>query len=237
MKILVALVSLLAFLLVTLPGPLYRFGVIELGTAFAGFKYAVITGIAALVLLVIQVLFKRQSVTLVSAAVATIFSLIAITMPLSLVSTANNVPAIHDISTDLSTPPEFVAIVPLRANAPNPVEYAGLATAVKQRSAYPELQTLSYSQPKAEIVAAVEQAASHLGWDLVNTDASSGLIEATDATLWFGFKDDVVVRVEDNGDERLVDIRSKSRIGSSDLGKNAERIESFIVELDKVLGE
>ncbi|MGM8886691.1 DUF1499 domain-containing protein [Psychrobacter sp. 1U2] len=237
MKIIVLLMSLAAFLLVTLPGPLYKSGIVELGTAFAGFKYAVIAGIAALILLIIQMLFKRKTVTFTSAAVAIIFSLVAIIMPLKMMSTANNVPAIHDVSTDMTTPPEFVAIAPLRADAPNPAAYAGIETARKQREAYPELQTLQYSQPKAELVAAVEQAANNLGWQLVNTDSRSGLIEATDATMWFGFKDDVVVRVEDTGEERLVDIRSKSRMGKSDLGKNAERITAFIKELDAVLSQ
>lgn len=237
MKIIVLLMSLAAFLLVTLPGPLYKSGIVELGTAFVGFKYAVIAGIAALILLIIQMLFKRKTVTFTSAAVAIIFSLVAIIMPLWMMSTANNVPAIHDISTDMTTPPEFVAIAPLRADAPNPAAYAGIETARKQREAYPELQTLQYSQPKAELVAAIEQAANNLGWQLVNTDSRSGLIEATDATMWFGFKDDVVVRVEDTGDERLVDIRSKSRMGKSDLGKNAERITAFIKELDAVLSQ
>jgi len=237
MKILVLLMSLAAFLLVTLPGPLYRSGLVELGTAFAGFKYAVITGVAALILLIVQMLFKRQTVTFTSAAVAIVFSLIAILIPLRMMSTANSVPAIHDISTDIMTPPEFVAIAPLRADAPNPTAYAGLETAQKQREAYPELQTLQYSQPKSELVAAVEQAANNLGWQLVNTNASAGVIEATDSTMWFGFKDDIVVRVLDQGGERLVDIRSKSRMGKSDLGKNAERISLFIQELDQVLGE
>lgn len=237
MKILVLLMSLAAFLLVTLPGPLYRSGLVELGAAFAGFKYAVITGIAALILLIVQMLFKRQTVTFTSAAVAIVFSLIAILIPLRMMSTANSVPAIHDISTDLKNPPEFVAIIPLRADAANPTAYAGLETAKKQREAYPELQTLQYSQPKSELVAAVEQTANNLGWQLVNTNASAGVIEATDSTMWFGFKDDIVIRITDKGDERLLDVRSKSRMGKSDLGKNAERISGFIEELDQVLGE
>ncbi len=237
MKILVSLVSLAAFLLVTLPGPLYKFAIIDLATAFSGFKYAVITGVAALILLIIQALFKRQTISFASAGLAVFFSLIAIVMPLKMMSTAKKVPAIHDISTDMTTPPEFVAIAPLRVNAPNPVAYAGTKTAEQQSKAYPELQTLTYTQSKAELVTAIEQAADNLGWDLVNTDKNAGLVEATDATLWFGFKDDIVVRIEDNGNERLVDIRSKSRIGSSDLGKNAERIHGFIKELNKVLGE
>ncbi|MDV2860690.1 DUF1499 domain-containing protein [Psychrobacter sp. CAM01] len=66
-------------------------------------------------------------------------------------------------------------------------------------------------------------------------DAGTGIVEATDTTPWFGFQDDVVIRVTDAGSKRLVYIRSKSRIGGSDLGKNAERIRRFIKELDKIL--
>ncbi|MGM8888058.1 DUF1499 domain-containing protein, partial [Psychrobacter sp. 1U2] len=152
-------------------------------------------------------------------------------------NTAKSVPPIHDISTDLINPPEFVAIAPLRADAPNPVEYAGEETAEQQRNAYPELQTLTYTQSKSELIKATEQAADNLGWDLVNVDASTGIVEATDSTMWFGFKDDIVIRVTDKGGEHLVDIRSKSRVGGSDLGTNAERIRSFIDELNEVLSD
>ncbi len=65
----------------------------------------------------------------------------------------------------------------------------------------------------------------------------TGIIEATDTTTWFGFRDDVVIRVTDEGSERLVDIRSKSRVGGSDLGTNAERIRKFIEELEEVLSK
>ena len=218
MKLIVSLVSLIAFLLVALPGPLYKFGILDLGTAFTGFKFGVFAGIAALVLLGIQVLFKRDTVRLSSALTAVILSAIAIIIPLSMMNTAKSVPPIHDISTDLIDPPEFVAIAPLRADAPNPVEYAGEETAEQQRKAYPELQTLTYTQPKSELVKATEQAVNNLGWEMVNADSNLGIVEATDSTTWFGFKDDVVIRVTDESGERLVDIRSKSRVGGSDLG-------------------
>ncbi|MGO3082471.1 DUF1499 domain-containing protein, partial [Psychrobacter celer] len=71
--------------------------------------------------------------------------------------------------------------------------------------------------------------------ELMVIDADTGIMEATDTTPWFGFQDDVVIRITDEGSKRLVDIRSKSRIGGSDLGKNAERICRFIKELDKTL--
>ena len=235
MKILVSLVSLSAFLLVALPGPLYRYGVVDLGTAFMGFKFGVFAGIAALILLVLQIIFKRKTVTLGSTIMALLLSTIAIAIPLSMLNKGKSVPPIHDISTDLVNPPEFVAIAPLRADAPNPVEYAGVEVATQQRAAYPELQTLNYTQSKSELVEATKQVIDHLGWQLVNIDADQGIVEATDRTMWFGFKDDVIVRITDKGSERLVDIRSKSRVGGSDLGKNAERIHDFTEELDSIL--
>ena len=235
MKVLVSLVSLSAFLLVALPGPLYKYGVVDLGTAFTGFKFGVFAGIAALILLVLQILFKRKTVTFGSTIMALLLSTIAIAIPLSMLNKGKSVPPIHDISTDLVNPPEFVAIAPLRADAPNPVEYAGVEVATQQRAAYPELQTLNYTQSKSELVEATKQVIDHLGWQLVNIDADQGIVEATDRTMWFGFKDDVIVRITDKGSERLVDIRSKSRVGGSDLGKNAERIHGFIEELDSIL--
>lgn len=237
MKILVNFVSLIAFLLVVLTGPLYKYDIIELGTVFIGFKYGIFTAVAALVLLVLQVIFKRNTLTVASAAITVALSAIAIGLPLSMLSKGKSVPPIHDISTDLINPPDFVAIAPLRADAPNPVAYAGEATAEQQRQGYPELKTLIYSESRAELVSAVEKAAKNLGWELVNTDANQSIIEAIDTTAWFGFKDDIVIRVTDNGNERLVDIRSKSRVGGSDLGKNAERIHDFIDELDRVVAK
>lgn len=235
MKVLVSFVSLIAFLLVVLTGPLYKYDMIGLGTVFAGFKYGIFTAIAALVLLALQAIFKRNTLTLANLAITVALSAVALGLPLSMLSKGKSVPPIHDISTDLVNPPEFVAIVPLRADAPNPVAYEGEASAAMQRQAYPDIKTLTYMQPKAELVKAAAQAAENLGWEMVNTDANTGLIEATDTTTWFGFKDDVVVRIEDKGDKRIVDIRSKSRMGASDLGKNAERIRGFIKELNSVL--
>ncbi|KAA0923052.1 DUF1499 domain-containing protein [Psychrobacter sp. ANT_H56B] len=237
MKILVSFVSLIAFLLVVLTGPLYKYDIIELDTVFTGFKYGILTAVAALVLLVLQVIFKRNTLTLANVVVTIALSAVALGLPLSMLSKGKTVAPIHDISTDLINPPEFVAIAPLRADAPNPVAYAGEATAEQQRQGYPELKTLVYSQSKAELVNAAEQVAKNLGWELVNIDANKGIVEATDTTAWFGFKDDVVVRINDNGSERLVDIRSKSRVGGSDLGKNAARIHDFIEELDIILAK
>lgn len=235
MKILVSLVSLIAFLLVILPGPLYKFGILELETAFAGFKFGVYAGGVGLVLLIVQALFLRKTLTLSSGVIAIVFCIVAIAMPLNMMSKAKTVPAIHDISTDLVNPPKFVAIAPLRANASNPVEYAGEEIAVQQRKAYPELVTLRFAQSKADLLRASQQAIKNLGFALVSANTATGIVEATDTTIWFGFKDDVVIRIKDEGSQRFVDIRSKSRVGRSDLGKNAERIHALIDELNDII--
>ena len=76
---------------------------------------------------------------------------------------------------------------------------------------------------------------SDFGWSKAEGSAPNAL-EATHETFWFGFKDDVVIRVIESGDSTLVDVRSKSRVGRSDLGKNAERIRDFQAALAKKLG-
>lgn len=70
-----------------------------------------------------------------------------------------------------------------------------------------------------------------MGWAIVAADAATGRIEATDTTFWYGFKDDIVIRIEAEGEASRIDIRSVSRVGKSDVGKNAARIRAFIKQL------
>jgi len=74
-----------------------------------------------------------------------------------------------------------------------------------------------------------------MGWEVVGRDAATGMIEAVDTTRWFGFKDDIAIRVSavDTGSPNLsrVDVRSKSRVGRSDLGTNAQRIRAYLQHL------
>ena len=75
--------------------------------------------------------------------------------------------------------------------------------------------------------AAAESAARSMGWEMVGSDAAAGRIECTDTTAYFGFKDDVVIRIRAEGAGTRLDIRSKSRVGLSDVGTNAQRIRDF----------
>ncbi|MCY3815099.1 MAG: DUF1499 domain-containing protein, partial [Gammaproteobacteria bacterium] len=120
-------------------------------------------------------------------------------------------PPIHDISTDTVNPPEFVDILPLRAGAPNPPEYAGSEAAEQQLKAYPEIVPLELDVTPTEAMALAESAARAMEWELITVASGEGRLEAVATTAWFGFKDDVVVRIVESGDGSLVDVRSKSR--------------------------
>jgi uncharacterized protein (DUF1499 family) len=85
--------------------------------------------------------------------------------------------------------------------------------------------------PPPRALQLAERAARAMGWDIVAVAPDDLRIEATDTTLLFGFKDDVVIRVTANGNGSRVDARSLSRIGGSDLGTNAKRIRSFMRQL------
>ncbi|HEV2129718.1 MAG TPA: DUF1499 domain-containing protein, partial [Longimicrobiaceae bacterium] len=140
---------------------------------------------------------------------------------------ARSVPPIHDITTDTENPPQFVTILPLRADAPNPPEYAGAEVAAQQRVAYPELGPLILPiRPERAFEQALE-AARGMRWEIVDANAAEGRIEATDQTFWFGFLDDVVIRVTPTPEGSRIDVRSKSRVGGSDVGTNARRIRRY----------
>lgn len=190
--------------------------------------YAAWLGVVALVLATLSlVLGPRRGRALVALVVAAL----VVWVPWSWQQQARGVPPIHDISTDLDDPPPFVAIAPLRADAPNPVAYAGPETAAQQRQAYPDIQTRRLAMPPAEAFAAVERAARESGWTIVAAVPAEGRLEASDTTFWFRFTDDIVVRVRPEGGASLVDVRSKSRVGRSDVGTNADRIRGFLARL------
>lgn len=235
MKALIALTSIVSFLMVTLPGPLYKYGIVGLSTAFTSFRFGVYVGGAALILIILQILLKRKSVNWGSTIVYAALAIIAVVMPVNMMRKGASVPPIHDITTHVTNPPKFVAIAPLRENAPNPVSYEGGETTKQQLDAYPDIKTQVLPQSIDTVYAAAERAIESLGWERVTDGALPNTLEATDTTAWFGFKDDVVIRLTAQDDNTMVDIRSKSRVGRSDLGKNAERIRLFLAELREQL--
>jgi uncharacterized protein (DUF1499 family) len=124
-----------------------------------------------------------------------------------------------------------VAVLPLRRGAPNSAEYGGSALAAQQRAGYPDLGPARFTPPPDHVFARAVEVARALGWRIVAAAPAEGRLEATDRTRWFGFRDDVVVRVAADGTGSRVDVRSVSRVGRSDLGTNARRIHRFLETL------
>jgi len=144
---------------------------------------------------------------------------------------AQSVPAIHDISTDTENPPLFEAIKPLRAGSPNPSEYGGDAVALQQRKAYPDITPVFLRLPPSDAFARALSTAESLCWQIAAADPAAGRIEATDQTFWFGFKDDIVIRLTPHDGGVTLDVRSTSRVGRSDVGTNAKRIRAYLKKL------
>ncbi|GAB5455764.1 MAG: hypothetical protein Hens2KO_19930 [Henriciella sp.] len=100
---------------------------------------------------------------------------------------------------------------------------------------YPKMETLYFSQSPQEVAAVAERIMDSKGWDILAPEAIEGdevQIEATATSGWFGFKDDVAVRLRATGGATAVDIRSTSRVGLSDLGANSSRVYGLMVELE-----
>jgi len=223
-----------AFALVLLPGPAYRLHLLPLGSAFSLLRWGAWMGLAALAVGAIVAWLARPGRGRPGFGLALaglVLGAIAFGAPLALLQKAHRVPPIHDISTDTETPPTFVAVLPLRKDAANPAEYGGAEIARQQHQAYPDIQPAIVALAAPQAYARALQVAQAMGWSIVATAPKSGHIEATDTTLWFGFKDDIVIRVRAQGDASRVDIRSVSRIGRSDIGKNAQRIRDFLQRL------
>ena len=135
-------------------------------------------------------------------------------------------PPIHNISPDTENPPQFDKIVAIRSAAQaNPLAYDAAALAPQQPAAYPWVKPLTLMAPVDEVVDRAEAVMRDMGLEIVSSNKTTGLVEATATTFWFGFKDDVAVRVQPAADGGTqVDLRSVSRVGQSDLGANAARI-------------
>lgn len=173
----------------------------------------------------------------------------------SVMAAAREVPPIHDISTDLENPPGFSqALVERRrqVEGANSVDltsktvpdaewtgrWAGRPVTEVQAEAYPHIDSIALqAEPESAFRAAMD-AGRNMGWRITSSSEEAMMFEGTAETFWFGFEDDVVVRVaprEPSGS--IVDIRSVSRVGVSDLGANAARIEAFEARLRQSVGE
>jgi uncharacterized protein (DUF1499 family) len=233
-RLLTLVAAALALAMVCFAGPGSRMGLWSWQLGLGMVKWAFYLGAAAAIsaaALVILLIVPRLRARPWMPVLALCLALAAAVPPLLILSTAKSVPRIHDVTTDLADPPAFVGLMEARKLAPNGFAYGGEKVAAQQRAGYPDLKPLVVKAPPREAMQRALDAARSLGWEVVSSDAASGRIEATDTTMWFGFKDDVVVRIRPEADGSRIDVRSVSRVGLSDLGANARRIRAYLAKL------
>lgn len=217
-----------------LAGPAYRFEFVPLGIGLQTVRWAATIALGGAVVALIALLMLIAPPVLPRArglgALALVVNALVAGPPLYMYGQLQQLPRIHDISTNTDNPPTFEAVLPLRKAARNPVDYVP-ATAAEQRKGYADIAPLTLPLAPPLAFERALQAARAMGWDIVAAAPQQLRLEATDTTLLFGFKDDVVVRVTPQGQGSIVDVRSLSRVGGSDFGANAKRVRAYLKRL------
>jgi len=221
----IARATIVAAVLVLLAGPATKFGILPWKAGLGLFAIAaLIAGIGAL-FSVVSLLRRRGGLV---AAIAAAAGVAAFAVLMTSVVAGRAVPPINDITTDPANPPAFVMITgAMRGADAVPLSYDP-SFAAQQTAAYPEVKPLIVASPPEEVYPKMLAAAEAMGWAIVSSDQASGRIEATATVPWWGFKDDIVVVMSPDGSGTRVDVRSKSRVGKSDLGVNAARIQEYL---------
>jgi uncharacterized protein (DUF1499 family) len=184
----------------------------------------VIAGIVALIAVARKNLVDDRRGVLIGMAICLV--IVAVAAPQFV--RGRSVPPIHNISTDVADPPVFSAIIPLRGASSNPVEYKADQLADVQQKAYPWVKPLETPMPPDQAFDRSMDVLKQMNIEVVQPDKASGIIEGTATSFWFGFKDDVVVRIRPEGTGSRVDLHSVSRVGVGDVGMNAKRIGEFL---------
>ncbi|MCY3844552.1 MAG: DUF1499 domain-containing protein [Acidobacteria bacterium] len=209
----------------------HRIGLLPLGPSFALLALGFLTLVVGALLLIVAALRRRIPPDTDRLAYGALAAAVLVSLfPLSALISGRAAPPIHDITTDTENPPAFVAAVAL--NEPGRTEYEGQVIAEQQQAAYPDIRPVTLPVDAGAAFDLALAAVEVLGWEVLETDAAAGRIEATDRTFWFGFADDVVIRITDTAGRRSrVDVRSLSRVGVGDLGANANRVRHFMAAL------
>jgi uncharacterized protein (DUF1499 family) len=223
--------AVLAALALAAAGPGARFGLWPYDVGFAILRWAAYAGLgaAAVALVGLAIVRLRSGWRALAAGAAGVVVGVAVAaVPWSYQQKAARLPPIHDITTDAESPPGMIALLSRRKGARNLPLYAGRTVAAQQQKAYPDIVPAVLKVPPAQAFDRARAAADRMGWTVVAASRQDGRIEAYDRTFWFGFTDDIVVRVRPAPGGSRIDIRSMSRVGRHDFGANAERVRAFL---------
>jgi hypothetical protein len=211
-------------------------------TGLTALRYLFFAAAAGALLGLIGLVMARRRAKLMLANLLALVVALGFVLYLgNLVRIAKSVPAIHDAATDLDDLPQFTRLKVRADNLENipdegkpelkalPPEERWKAV---HRAHYGDLRTIRLATPPAQTVRRAAALARERGWETALVDEDN--VEATATSTFFRFKDDVVIRVRPAPDGgSLVDMRSISRVGGSDVGMNAKRVRAFLADMQK----
>jgi uncharacterized protein (DUF1499 family) len=225
-------VAVVGLALLGAAGPAYRLGA-SLGSAFAIVRWAAVVALAGAALSLGTFWWARRKArrgAAVFAGFGVLVGVLTAGIGYGWLRQAEGAPPLHDVTTDLENPPAFEALAAERPTGSNALTRSRDVDEL-QRQHYPELAPLVLAQPARLVFDRARLVADNQGWTIVASDPDNGRLEATDTTRWFGFTDDIVVRLTPWGTGTRVDVRSASRYGTRDTGTNARRIRRFLSAL------
>jgi uncharacterized protein (DUF1499 family) len=226
-------VAIAGLVLLGAAGPAHRLG-LALATAFAIVRWSAYLSLAGAVLSGLALLWSRRKGRTgpsVMAGIGVVIGLLSAAVGYGWLRQAQAAPPIYDVTTDLDNPPVFETLAKERPAGSHALARTADVDQL-QRQHYPDLAPVTLSQPARLVFDRARLVADNQGWTVVTSDRDGGRLEATDTTWWFGFTDDIVVRLTPWGTGTRVDVRSVSRRGSTDTGTNARRIRRFLSALE-----
>ncbi|RUO73849.1 DUF1499 domain-containing protein [Pseudidiomarina sediminum] len=231
-------VSVLVGFLVLIAGPLYRWQWMALTTAMSWLTWIAYFGGAVVLAIALWIIWRRpQGLHLALLICAAGLSVASFTVAIQQLQQTAQAPDLFEVTTNLNHPPEFSVLQPLRNDRPAADNYPQDFRQL-QRKYYPNVQPLVIEHPFLRTFEAALIVINDLGWQLVQSDLPNGRIEVTATTVWFGFTDDLVIQMyplDDQTDRIRIDMRGSARAGSSDLGRNATHITTFMAQLQQTL--
>jgi hypothetical protein len=207
-------VAIVAALLLGASGLGARFGLWHFSTGFQLMAWAAYVGLAAAAAAIVMFFFARfRTGGLAVLLCAVLVGAMVAAVPIGLRKRAYAAPLINEVTTE-------------REKA-SPLQLKG----------YPDIQPLFVDAPPGGVFVTAKAVAQEMGWEVTGEDPKAGTLAAVATTFWFGFKDDVVVRISEHPEGGTqVDVRSVSRVGQSDVGTNAARIEEYLDRLSAARG-
>lgn len=235
----------------------FRFEVLEFRIPLLAVATAVLMALVATLFLAIglfnDVAAKSSSVSGVLRGTAILCALALAVPGVMALRSGMSSPPIHDITTNPDDPPLYEFVMTDRRASDNSLDLDA-AVIAQQRTAYPQLTSITLAVPLAEAYGQIREHVLAQGWHIVGertplasetlapdrdtaragddmTASTEAQIEAVAQTRIFGFRDDVAIRLRNTDAGTQIDMRSASRVGLSDLGANAQRISAFLAGL------